>query len=199
MTSAHREPDQELSGPAVVDAAELPDETGETVDWTSLPEAVRMRLAEIAADAVGEIPAIDIPPPVRPVAKFAPAKRARLGAAPLLGALRNNTAFRTSVTEWAREHRPAVLDLTAPDPAVACAAALLLADGAAGHYVELVRRRAGDAALRSERDAAVQRAARAEAELQKVRAELDLAAGNAGQAAGVLEAELDKLLKRLRD
>jgi predicted RNA-binding protein with PIN domain len=225
MTSVRRDPGPDPSGPGSADApvetdteqvvpvaeagsaepaageptTDEPAADDPTAAWGDLPDIVRMRLAEIAADAVSEIPSVDVPPPVRPVARFAPAKRARLGVSPLLTALRCNTAFRASVTEWAREHRPAVLDLTAPDPAVACAAALLLADGAAGHYVELVRRRAGDAALRAQRDSAVQRADRAEAELERVRAELAKAQGNAGQAVGERDAELEKLLKRLRE
>jgi predicted RNA-binding protein with PIN domain len=198
MTSARREPDQRPTGPAPEPAfGEQPGEPA--VDWSGLPDSVRVRLAEIAADAVGEIPAIDVPPPVRPVAKFAPAKRARLGAGPLLTALHGNVGFRTSITEWAREHRPSVLDVTAPDPAVACAAALLLGDAAAGHYVELVRLRVGDTTLRAERDAAVTKAGRLAAELDRVRTELDRAQGSAGQAVGERDAELDKLLKRLRD
>jgi predicted RNA-binding protein with PIN domain len=160
---------------------------------------VRVRLAEIAADAVGEITPVDIPQSARQVAKFAPAKRARLGAGTLLAGLRGHPAFRAAVTEWAREHRPAVLDLTAADPASAAAAALLLADGAAVHYLELVRRRAMDAALRAERDTAVQRAGRLEVELTRLRDELSRAEGNAGQVVGEREAELEKLLKRLRE
>jgi predicted RNA-binding protein with PIN domain len=209
-SSARSEEGPEFTGPQLVDASAVSgDEPGTAddqqaadvtaLDWADLPDVVRARLAEIAADAVAEIPAIDIPPPVRPVARFAPAKRARLGAAPLLAALRGNTAFRTSVTEWVREHRPAALDLAAPDPSVACAAALLLADGTAAHFVELVRRRAGDAALRAERDAAVTRASRLETEVERLREELSRAEGNAGQAVGQREAELEKLLKRLRD
>ncbi len=210
-SSAHRrEPGPESSGPLDVstpdeanvtapatDTADAAAESG--VDWTDLPAAVRVRLAEIAADAVGEITPVDIPPPVRPVARFAPTKRARLGAGPLLTGLRTCPPFRAAVTEWAREHRPAVLDLTAPDPASAATAALLLADGAAVHYVELVRRREMDAALRAERDTAVQRAGRLEAELTRLRDELSRAEGNAGQVVGEREAELEKLLKRLRE
>lgn len=169
------------------------------MDWGTLPDAVRARLAEVAADAVGEIPLIDIPAQVRPVAKFARAKRARLGAGQLVTALRANAGFRTSVTEWAREHRPAALDVAAPDPAVAGAAALLLADAAAPHFVELVRLRAGETALRAERDSAVAKAGRLAAELDRVREDLKAAQGTAGQAVGEREAELDKLLKRLRD
>jgi predicted RNA-binding protein with PIN domain len=203
MTSFGRshEPDPELSGPvdAPVSSDDVTPPAEQGVDWADLPEAVRVRLAEIAADAVGEIQAVDIPQAVRQVAKFAPAKRARLGAAPLLSALRGQPAFRAAVTEWARGHRAAALDLTAPDPASAAAAALLLSDGAAVHFVELVRRRAMDAALRAERDAALHKAGRLDAELTRLRTELSRAEGNAGQVVGQRDAELEKLLKRLRD
>src|SRR5215469_174977 len=102
MTSARQEPENQSTGSRRAPATAEPDEL--SVDWANLPEQVRSRLAEIAADAVGEIPSIDVPPPDRTVAKFAPAKRARLGATPLLTALHGNVGFRTSVTEWAREH-----------------------------------------------------------------------------------------------
>jgi predicted RNA-binding protein with PIN domain/regulator of replication initiation timing len=212
MTSSARRREPGPEAPGLVDAcapaeanvtepaADLADGTTESgVDWTDLPDAVRMRLAEIAADAVGEITPVDIPQSARQVAKFAPAKRARLGAGTLLAGLRGHPTFRAAVTEWAREHRPTVLDLTATDPAAAAAAALLLADGAAVHYLELVRRRATDAALRAERDAAVHRATRLEAELTRLREDLSQAKGNAGQVVGEREAELEKLLKRLRE
>ena len=200
-SSARREPGPESAGHQPVEAVpvETPEADDVTVDWTDLPEAVRIRLAEVAADAVVEIPMVDIPASVRQVARFAPAKRARLGAGSLLAALRTNSGFRTSVTEWAREHRPAVLDLTAPDPAAACAAALLVGDGTAPHYVELMRRRAGDTVLRTERDAAVVKSTRLEAEIERLRSELNRAEGSAGQAVGERDAELEKLLKRLRD
>lgn len=194
MTSARREPEQQPSGQPRAPEADAP-----AVDWTTLPEQVRNRLAEIAADAISEIPSIDVPPPVRPVAKFAPAKRARLGATPLLGALHANPGFRTSVTEWAREHRPAVLDVTAPDPAAACAAALLLSDGSASHYLELVRLRGSDMAMRTERDTAVGRVTRLQAELDQLKAALTQAQGSAGKAVEELEAENEKLLRRLRE
>ena len=105
----------------------------------------------------------------RAVAKFTPAKRARLGGGAIIASLRDSVAFRTAVVEWCREHRPAVLDMSGDDPAVVAAAAVLLGEDTAGHYLELVSRRASDAGLRSQRDAAVARAERAETELAKVR------------------------------
>ncbi|HWE89385.1 MAG TPA: NYN domain-containing protein [Pseudonocardiaceae bacterium] len=219
MSSEHdpqREPDQ--SGPAGMsddptpdvpadaaadaqaDDASAPEPVEEPpIDWDRLPELVRGRLAELAAEAVGGIAAVDVPPQVRPVARFAVAKRARLGAGPLIAGLRGNAGFRAAVVKWAQEHRPTRLDVTAADPAAAAAAALVLGEDSAVHYVELVARRAGDAALRTERDTAVAKAERLQAELDRVRADLGRAGGDAARDAEEREAELEKLRKRLRD
>ncbi|HWC84074.1 MAG TPA: NYN domain-containing protein [Pseudonocardiaceae bacterium] len=196
LSAAQQVPDPEESG-----SIEVPVSAGqdEQVDWGELPDGVRARLAELAADAVTHLPTVDIPQPVRTVARFAPAKRAKLGAGPLLVGLHNYPAFRTSVTEWCREHRPAALDVAAGDPSAAAAAALLTGDGAAVHYLELVSRRAGDAALRAERDAAVTRAERLTAELDRVRDELGKVDASTGKLVDERDHELDKLRKRLRE
>ncbi|KAA2251330.1 RNA-binding protein [Solihabitans fulvus] len=156
-------------------------------------------MADLAAEALGGMARIDVPQQVRPVAKFAPTKRARLGAGALLAALRDSTPFRTAVVEWARANRPSALDLTAPDPAVAATAAVLLGEEVAGHYVELVARRAGDAQLRAERDAAVSRAERLDSELERLRGELAQSSGAAERVRDEREAELERLRKRLRE
>jgi hypothetical protein len=170
-------------------------EDGESsVDWTALPDAVRTRIAELGADALGALPKVDVPQQLRAVARFTPAKRARLGAGAILACLRDSVAFRTAVVEWCREHRPAGLDLSGDDPVAVAAAAVLLGSDTAPHYLELVSRRASDAGLRAQRDAAVVRAEKAETELAKVRAEL---ADVQVRAEG--EAELERLRKRLRE
>src|SRR2546430_13476948 len=100
--------------PSSAAAGDGGDETptnGSTVDWSGLPDAVRTRLAELAAEAIGVLPRVDIPQQLRPVARFAPAKRARLGAGPIMASLRDSVAFRTAVAQWGREHRPAVAHL----------------------------------------------------------------------------------------
>src|SRR5690242_3477010 len=91
------------------DDAELTEASG--VEWDALPDAVRARLAEIAAEAIGGLAKVDVPQSVRPVARFAPAKRARLGAGPIIAGLRDSRPFRTAVVEWCREHRPSVLEV----------------------------------------------------------------------------------------
>ncbi|MBB5890457.1 NYN domain-containing protein [Kutzneria kofuensis] len=195
--SASAEADEPGQGPEL-SAVDGGDDQS-TVDWSALPDPVRSRLAEISADAVGALARVDIPQQVKAVARFAPAKRARLGASALIAGLRDAHAFRTAVVEWCREHRPAALDSTAPDPVTAAAAAVLLGEPTAVHFVELVARRVGEGQLRAERDSAVLKAQRAEAELQRVRDELD---ANQGAEAKVLQerdAELERLRKRLRE
>ena len=134
-----------------------------------------------------------------PVAKFTPAKRARLGAGAIIASLRDSVGFRTAVVEWCREHRPTSLGLSGDDAATVAAAAVLLGEDTAPHYVELVSRRASDAGLRAQRDAAVTRADKAENELAKVRAELDAVQGSIDQVRAGGEAELERLRKRLRE
>jgi predicted RNA-binding protein with PIN domain len=184
---------------------DLPDEPEEDLsaasemEWETIPDAVRSRLAEIAAEAISGLNRVDIPQQLRAVAKFAPAKRARLGGASIMAALRDSSSFRTAVVEWCREHRPYALEVSGAEPVAAAAAAVLLGDETAVHYLELVSRRAGDAVLRAERDAALTRADRLENELKQLRGELDVAQGAADLVRADGEAELDRLRKRLRE
>jgi len=69
---------------------------------TSLPEPVRGRVAALAAVALGALPAEEVPAALRRVARFTPAKRARLGAADLLAAVDADPLFRVRVLEAAR-------------------------------------------------------------------------------------------------
>jgi predicted RNA-binding protein with PIN domain len=184
---------------------DLPDEPEEDLpeasemDWDAIPDAVRHRLAEIGAESISGLNRMDIPQQLRAVAKFAPAKRARLGGTSIMAALRTSSSFRTAVVEWCREHRPGALEVSGAEPVPAAAAAVLLGDETAVHYIELVARRAGDAVLRAERDAALTRADRLENELKQLRGELDIAQGAADLVRADGEAELDRLRKRLRE
>jgi predicted RNA-binding protein with PIN domain len=170
-----------------------------TVDWSALPDAVRTRIAELGAEAIGSLPPVDVPHQLRAVARFTPAKRARLGGTQLVAGMRDSMAFRTAVLEWCRKHRPAALDLAGEDPVAVAAAAVLLGEDTASHYLELVSRRATDASLRAQRDAAVVRAERAENELAKIRAELDSLQDAIDKVRQEGEVELERLRKRLRE
>ncbi|WP_442974183.1 NYN domain-containing protein [Saccharothrix sp. NRRL B-16348] len=170
-----------------------------TVDWSALPEPLRARLAELSADALGDMAKVDIPQSLRAVARFAPTKRARLGTPALIGGLKSSANFRAAVVEWLRRNRPAVLEVTSPDPVAAGAAAILQGEEVASHFIELVGRRAADAALRSERDLAVQRAEKLEVELERLKAERAEAGGAVDKIREASEAELERLRKRLRE
>ena len=153
--SVHAE-EPEDPGLRVPAAAQRPEPESVTpADWRELPELVRVRLAELAAEALGKMPRMDVPQQLRPVAKFAPAKRARLGAAALLGTLQDSPVFRTATLEWLREYRPNALNPNDEDSVAAATAALLLGESTATSRVRLVAKNAAETALRAERDAAL--------------------------------------------
>ncbi|MEU7783233.1 NYN domain-containing protein [Amycolatopsis sp. NPDC049159] len=197
------EPPGDPAGPSGVASRPEPAEEAadrpEPATWPALPEPVRDRIAELAAAAVAKLPGTDVPRQLRPVAKFAPAKRAKLGGAALLASLGESSQFRTAVIEWLREHRTDALDPNATDSVAAAAAAVLLGESGAAGRVRLVAKNAEENALRAERDAALARNQRLEAELGQVRAELAEARQTAESARGEREGEVEKLLKRLRE
>jgi hypothetical protein len=73
---------QPLSDPA---AAALP---------AALPVAIRRQLAEIAASALGDLPEHEVPPALRRIRAFAPARRAKAAAGQLLAALDTDVVLR---------------------------------------------------------------------------------------------------------
>jgi len=170
-----------------------------TVDWDGLPDPVRQRLAAFAAAALPGLPAADVPPAVRPVARFAPGKRARVGAPVLVAGLRDFATFRAAVAGWMREHRPEELSGGETDPVTAASAAVLLGEPGAGEQVTEVGRRAVAVRLGSERDAALARAERLTAEVQRLQRELTEARAGVQQAGTASEAEAERLRGRLRE
>ncbi|RJQ66556.1 RNA-binding protein [Pseudonocardiaceae bacterium YIM PH 21723] len=168
------------------------------MDWDALPDAVRARLAELAADALNTLSRVDVPQGVRPVAKFAPAKRAKLGAASLVSGLRDSAPFRLAVLRWVQQNRADLLTEQA-DSVTTAVAAVLRGDAAADSAVGKVARHAADAQLRHERDAAVLRSEKLEQELATLRAELEQERQATQEVKAEREEELDRLRKRLRE
>lgn len=169
------------------------------VDWQALPEPVRGRLVDLAASALGGMQQADVPHRLRPVAKFVPAKRARVAASMLLNALSERGTFRAAVVEWARRNRPASLDLGSADAVAATVAAVLLDDTSAAERVDEATRRAEESGLRTERDVALARIQRLEAELDRMRAELAAERDATRRARSERAEELDRLRDRLRE
>ncbi len=75
------------------------------MEWDELPAAVQIRVVALAAAAVGAAPPAQIPPGLAAVARFAPAKRASRGAAPLARAVQSDPGFRASVAQLARNQQ----------------------------------------------------------------------------------------------
>src|SRR4051794_40368288 len=153
---------------------DCPSEDGATppIEWDRLPEAVRSRLAEVAATAVGALPPVEVPVPLRRLARWTPAKRAKLGAAPLLAELAGSVGFRAQVVAWWAEHRPAELVPDADDPLTAAAAAVLVGDATAADAVAAAARRGEVGELRAELDAALSRVDKLTIEMERLRGEL---------------------------
>ncbi|MDD7932943.1 NYN domain-containing protein [Actinomycetospora straminea] len=204
--------DAEVEPPVAVDVPE-PGESGEPGDTgddaaraavrvrllEAAPEAVRAKVAELVAVAVGNLPVSELPPPVRPVARFAPAKRARVGAGPLLGALGSAGGFAAQVVEWWAEERPGDWQPPVPDPVHAAAVAVLEGREEGSGLVRDVGERADAGRARAERDAAVARADRLEADVERLTAERDAARAAVDAAAEEGREEVAKLRARLRE
>lgn len=169
------------------------------VDWDALPEPVRGRLVEYAAAALSDLSRADVPPRLRPVARFAPAKRARVAAAALLSSLAELATFRVAVLAWLEEHRPGALRDGQGDAVAEAAAAVLREDDAAADAVRSLAAQVEEAGLRAERDAALARIQRLEVELAEVRREAEEARASLRSARGDRDGDLDKLRGRLRE
>ncbi|MEU4601776.1 NYN domain-containing protein [Kribbella sp. NPDC023972] len=98
-----------------------------------MPEPVRQRVLALAAQALGQLPASDIPPPLRRFASFAPAKRAKLSASVLGPILETDDHFRRLAAFQVRREHPELGDavaegvpVPAADPVEVAALAYLL-------------------------------------------------------------------------
>ncbi len=73
---------------------------------TALLEPARLQVIGLAAEVLGRLPADEVPPALRAIARFAPAKRARLGAVALGAALDAHDGFRAKVAETVADASP---------------------------------------------------------------------------------------------
>ncbi len=80
--------------------------TAPAVDDAVLIEPVRAQVIALAAVVVGRLPADDVPATLRAIARFAPAKRQRLGGPALAAALDADDGFRESVGATVAESSP---------------------------------------------------------------------------------------------
>jgi len=163
---------------------------GEQLDQP-LPEAVRQRVVETAADVVGTLRTEEVPAPLRRVARFEPRRRARLAAAPIATQLEKDEEFRERVAESVRESQPelaAALDSgtvpAAADPVNVAALAYLMRPPGWPERIETARRDLERSALAADEAETIRKVA----ELQE-----QIAAAKATRSE-----EIDKLRAELR-
>lgn len=111
-----------------------------------LPEQVRLNVVDLAAQVLGAMPAVVVPPPLRGIAKFDPRKRAKLGSAPIAAQLENDKEFREAVAEHVAKGWPELVaglaDGSVPpaaDPVLVAAAAYLTRPPGWAEMVETAR------------------------------------------------------------
>ncbi|SCE89554.1 Predicted RNA-binding protein containing a PIN domain [Micromonospora viridifaciens] len=175
---------------AVPDVGEAPQEPGPTgatrIDAAGsavpepepvLPEPVRQRIVALTAAVLPGLPADEVPVPLRRIAKFAPNRRARLGAPAIAAQLTADPLFRQRVTARvladAGDLGRAIVEGAAPaaaDPVEVAALAYLARPRGWRELIE-----ASGAAVRAEADTAVVTELVREAEQRATRAEHDRA------------------------
>ncbi len=134
--SLAREPDE----PDEPDETDEPEERDEPLEReepgsppTPLPEPVRLRVVSLAAEALGRLAPEHLPAPLKRVASFAPARRAKLAGSQIAGVLETDEVFRghlaTQVRALSGEIGQALMAGRAPvaaDPVEVAATAYLL-------------------------------------------------------------------------
>jgi predicted RNA-binding protein with PIN domain len=177
------------------DGGGRPDDGAAEVLDRPLPDGVRRRVVQIAADAFGSLTVSELPGQLRQFARFTPSRRAKFAGNALAAALEGESQFRRRVGEKFREAQPelaAALETGAPPPAadpldVAAAAYVLRPPG----WVKLVTA-AGEEAQRVEAERADEET---RAELERLRAEAAAAREQVRAETERLRAELEAARK----
>ncbi|MER5477981.1 NYN domain-containing protein [Streptomyces sp. NPDC002734] len=177
------------------DGGGRPDDGAAEVLDRPLPDGVRRRVVQIAADAFGSLTVAELPAQLRQYARFTPSRRAKFAGNAMAAALEAESQFRQRVGEKFREAQPelaAALETGAPPPAadpldVAAAAYVLRPSG----WVKLVTA-AGEEAQRVEAERADEET---RAELERLRAEAAAAREQVRTETERLRAELDAARK----
>jgi predicted RNA-binding protein with PIN domain len=177
-------------------------------DDVALVEPARSQVIGLAAEVLGRLPAEDVPAPLRAIARFAPAKRQRLGSVALAAALDADDAFRTKVAETVEETSPQLAaavreggSTAAADPVdVAIVAYLTRPPGWQETLVAANRRWAAERGAGAGKQDELERL---RAELADLRAQMRGETGRVREAVAAAteqtEAELANLRRSLRD
>ncbi len=160
-----------------------------------LPSPVRAVIVNWASEALKRLPAAQIPAGLVRVARFTPAKRARLGGAALAQAVESDAGFRAAVAEQARAEPDAEVD---PDPVRAAALAHVLRLPTEDALMSAVREMPV-ATTPSETADLVRTVRDLRRQLKQVIGERDDATSRRTQTQAGADDQLDKLRRRLRE
>jgi predicted RNA-binding protein with PIN domain len=166
---------------------------------TQLPESVRRRVVDLAADRLGQLEPDQVPASLRAFVKFTPGRRRQV-VLPIAAALENDEGFRSAVAEAVREGVPdlvAALEAGTPVPAaepedVAAAAYLLRSPGWESHVERVHEAETAAKAAAAQQAAAREEGRRSkdvEAEMAALRSRLAEAESKAARAAETAERE----------
>jgi len=185
--------------------AGVPDPADAPENPVVLPEPVRQRVVALAADALGALPADEIPAALRQFARFAPQRR-RLAATPIAAALETDAAFRGRVGDRIRTGLPDLATAleagTMPavaDPLDVAAVAYLLRPAGWARYVETAAAELANAHSTAHSAKAAQATSKLQEQLATVkaagRADLDRLRGELEKA----KSEISELRYKLHD
>lgn len=173
------------------DPSALPGAVAAPSSVGALPSVVRTVIVGWAADTLGRLLSVQVPPALIRVARFTPSKRARLGAAALAQAVDADSGFRAAVAEHARSSvRP-------DDRAEAAAVAHLLRLPIESDLMAELERTAPDG-RRAEVVELKRLVLSLQRDLEETRVERDQARLRGLPGAGAAD-EADKLRRRLRE
>ncbi len=168
-----------------------------------LPEPVRLRALSLSADAMGEIPADQLPASLRRVALFAPARRARAAGTQIASALESDEAFRERVATQVRVVVPDIakaLDEQTPPPAAhpveVAAVAYLLRSPQWTELVDAARGAGSDTPESADHSGAVERLQR---KLRDARAQTRTAQAKAKEQVAEVKRENAELRRKLAE
>lgn len=169
-----------------------------------LADPVRARLVQLASDVLGAMAADDVPAALRPIAKFTPSKRIRLGATALTAALDTDDAFRAEVAEVVTQTAPQLADAVRrrePTPASdpVDTAVVMYLTRPPGWQRRLAEISVVWERERTERDLAADEIARLRAELADTRSQLKALRADAARVAADAGASSAAEVTRLRN
>jgi predicted RNA-binding protein with PIN domain len=190
----------------VIDASVRSDEPEDGPVDVALPEQVRQRVVALVAEALPHLGFDEVPTPLRPFARFTPARRAKLGASAITAQLASDLLFRQRVAGRVVEAKGALgaavaegAPPPAADPVDVAAIAYLSRPTGWAELVEGATSTLGGAAEQAELRARAREVERLTEQLERARASARADLDKLRVEAASARAEADELRVRVRE